>query len=353
MKLLLLLPIILTLVFASSIAFAQEFSDNTPTIPPISVTTDKAIYQSGDVIKISGLVRPVVEYFGLVTILVISPNGIVVTSVQELPEFDGTFSTTISVGKSVTMWGDYEVHAQYGFQKIKSTFVFDDADTNPFAKPEPIVEPQPIAKPEPFAKREPGYDYDSITIQGTFDRIGYGILGGVLHSVIPDNDSISLILSIDMHNDGFIIVNIPRDVLDSKFKGVEYNFTVLVDGDKPFFTETQTNTQSRTLNIKLPAGSEEIEIIGSSFERVSISKNSPCGAGTHYEPFTNSCVLDRTIEPEPIPESVVKPISESVVKPIPQWVKGIFSFYINGQINDTELLEAIKFLIVQKILVVN
>ena len=61
--------------------------------------------------------------------------------------------------------------------------------------------------------------------------------------------------------------------------------------------------------------------------------------GTVYDPETEWCI----IIDEPVP----------TVKPIPQWVKGIFAFYANGQINDTELLDAIKFLIEQKILVVN
>ena len=42
-------------------------------------------------------------------------------------------------------------------------------------------------------------------------------------------------------------------------------FIVLADGDEPIFSETNTSSQSRTLSIELPAGTEEIEIIGSMF----------------------------------------------------------------------------------------
>lgn len=70
-----------------------------------------------------------------------------------------------------------------------------------------------------------------------------------------------------------------------------------------------------------------------------------CGAGSVFNESSYSCVSDGSTAP--VPELI------PTVKPIPQWVKGVFAFYINGQINDTELLDAIKFLIEQKILVVN
>ena len=39
----------------------------------------------------------------------------------------------------------------------------------------------------------------------------------------------------------------------------------LIDGDFADFTEIETNSETRILNIEVPSGTEEVEIIGSSF----------------------------------------------------------------------------------------
>ena len=56
-----------------------------------------------------------------------------------------------------------------------------------------------------------------------------------------------------------------RSFLDSKFEGVDDDFIILADGDFANFVETETTSQSRTLSIDVPSGTEEIEIIGSVF----------------------------------------------------------------------------------------
>ena len=72
-------------------------------------------------------------------------------------------------------------------------------------------------------------------------------------------------------------------------------------------------------------------------------------------------VIQSTPEPEPKsipephlesqPESVFEGVSEP--KPIPEWVKGVFTFWVDGQISDQELKNAIKFLVKNGIIVLN
>jgi len=62
-----------------------------------------------------------------------------------------------------------------------------------------------------------------------------------------------------------------------------------------------------------------------------------CGTGTIFDPATNSCIL------EPIPEPESK---------IPDWVKNIFVWYAQDLVSEDELLNAIKYLITEGILVI-
>src|SRR3989338_3123885 len=47
------------------------------------------------------------------------------------------------------------------------------------------------------------------------------------------------------------------------YQGDDDDYIVLADGDEPTYSEIETTPQSRTLSIELPAGTEEVEIIGS------------------------------------------------------------------------------------------
>jgi len=57
----------------------------------------------------------------------------------------------------------------------------------------------------------------------------------MIQSVIPDKDAKSLIFSLDTPNDGYLIVGIPRELLDSKRGNFDDVFFVLVDGEQIFF----------------------------------------------------------------------------------------------------------------------
>jgi len=40
-------------------------------------------------------------------------------------------------------------------------------------------------------------------------------------------------------------------------------------------------------------------------------------------------------------------------KPIPEWVRGVFAFWADGKISDQELIDAIKFLVESKVIILN
>ncbi|CAD6524595.1 conserved exported hypothetical protein [metagenome] len=106
----------------------------------------------------------------------------------------------------------------------------------------------------------------SVDVSGTSYDIQYVGNGVTVSGITADTDFVSLILSVNVSGSpGTLEITLDRNLIDSKFQGDDDDFIVLADGDEPTHTEIQTNTQSRTLSIELPAGTEEVEIIGSAF----------------------------------------------------------------------------------------
>ena len=105
----------------------------------------------------------------------------------------------------------------------------------------------------------------SVDVSGNSFDIEYTATGMTVSSVESDVDFVSLIFDVDVTGSSAVLdVTFERSFFDSLFEGSDDEFIILVDGDEPTFTETNT-TQSRTLSIEVPLGTEEIEIIGSVF----------------------------------------------------------------------------------------
>ena len=132
----------------------------------------------------------------------------------------------------------------------------------------------------------------SVDVDGTTYDVDYTATGMTVSGIDADLDFISLIFTVDVTSPGTLDVTLDREFFDSTFNGADEDFIILADGDEPSFTETQTNSQSRTLSIELPVGTEEVEIIGSSFDNV----------------------VSEPVE-EPTPEPVEEPTPEPVETP--------------------------------------
>jgi len=103
----------------------------------------------------------------------------------------------------------------------------------------------------------------SVDIEGNSFDIDYTTTGMTVSGIEADLDFISLILTVDVTDSpGILDITFDRSFFDSVFEGLDDDFIILADGDEPNFTETETTTQSRTLSIELPSGTEEVEIIG-------------------------------------------------------------------------------------------
>ena len=91
--------------------------------------------------------------------------------------------------------------------------------------------------------------------------LDHDITGGSVTEMEIDMESTSLIVKVDSDDAGSITITLPRDVIDATMNDKDDDMFVIVDGEEVDFDETTTSTD-RTLTIAFPAGTEEIEIIG-------------------------------------------------------------------------------------------
>jgi predicted secreted protein with PEFG-CTERM motif len=230
----------LSAIIIASIAMAPAFGQVGDSI---TVTTDKTSYLEGETIKVTGKVR---EFFtGVpVSLTLTAPNGNVVTIEQPEVSSDKTFSSElIAGGPLMKSGGTYTIEVLYGTQSriSKATFTFGGSTAT-----------------------VPNKEGTTVKVVDTDFMINYKITGGKITSITPDVKSHSLIIAMTASQDGSLTITLPRALIDSKEKDTDVDapYFVLVDDEEVDFKETATTTTDRTLEIQFPAGTEQIEIIG-------------------------------------------------------------------------------------------
>jgi len=140
-------------------------------------------------------------------------------------------------------------------------------------------------------------DNISVDVEGTSFDVDYTATGMTVSGIEVDLDSISLIFSVDVTDStGTLDITFDRFFFDSVFEGADDDFFILVDGDFANFTETETNSQSRTLSVEIPSGTQDVEIIGTFFgDSTSIPADEP----TETEPAETEPVETEPAETEP------------------------------------------------------
>ena len=132
----------------SSSAYASSHS-----VPPVSISTDKASYATGDAILLSGFVKDYDGEFGL-TIMIVNAQGNVVYVAQPTPNFDGNYSSATIASGMIKLVGEYIVKVNYGPQSNQTIFEFVGGEGSvpssaPQEVPEPVVETVVEPEPEP------------------------------------------------------------------------------------------------------------------------------------------------------------------------------------------------------------
>ena len=130
-------------------------------IEPLSVTTNKEFYVEGATITISGFVKDFDESDPQksvdVTIMILAPNGNLVSVAQVTPSSDGNYSTTVIAAGMINAEGDYTVKAKWGPQTNETEFKFggSSAAAEPEVTEPEVIEPEVEPEPEPEVEPEP------------------------------------------------------------------------------------------------------------------------------------------------------------------------------------------------------
>ncbi|MDA7960925.1 MAG: hypothetical protein MPJ08_09405, partial [Nitrosopumilus sp.] len=213
----------------------------------VTVSTGKGSYEAAEQIEITGRVSAILGYG--VTVQVFAPDagsGNVVFRGQPTLSADGTFETRIPEYNSLMRWpGEYTVRAEYGGaqRSAETTFLFTSG-------PAPVREP---------AASITG---TAITVGGSADPITYEITGGRVLDAVASPSTSSLILDIEVQEDGIISLSMPRTILDAAQGGQDIGFFVIIDAEEGPFTEIRSTSTHRVLNIPFSTGNTEIEIVG-------------------------------------------------------------------------------------------
>ena len=144
-----------------------------------------------------------------------------------------------------------------------------------------------------------------VDVSGTAYNIDFEADGVTINAISADLDFISILLEVEVTGTpGTLDITFDREYFDSTFEGADEPFIILADGDEPTFEETETTSETRTLRIELPTGTEEVEIIGSqlldgTFGEITIKEETPVE------------------EPEIVPEEEI-PVEETTPEEIPE-----------------------------------
>jgi len=203
----------------------------------LTVKVDKASFGAGETIMVTGTVPAVIEGVP-VAIQVFNPRNTMYTIGQPTPNADGTYSFEFKVGGKLGIDGLYTVKATYSGQSVQTTFEFSGG----------------VGPPTGTVKVE---------FEDNVFNVKASLSNGSIQSIEVDPDFTSLIISVSTTDeDGELTITLPRELIDARIDGDDDDFIVLVDGDEADFDETDTTSTERTLTIPVPAGAEEIEIIG-------------------------------------------------------------------------------------------
>ncbi len=199
---------------------------------PLSIKTDKKVYDHNSVIQVSGSVfSPKTDT--PVTLTVTSPSNNIVTIQQIMVNSDGTYATTLSTAGSLWKYdGTYVIRVQYGSQSVNNKAQVELTGA--------LMSSKGCAQTEITAKLGSETYCIPYTIEG----------GTVTDAKINMNDK-SIILKINAPADGKLTLNPSSKVID----GI---FLVLVDGEE--WDDATIN--GNKVEVMFPAGAEKIEIIG-------------------------------------------------------------------------------------------
>ncbi len=202
---------------------------------PIMVWVDSSIYDHESTINVEGKVANI-RSGDQVTLRVTSPTNNIVTIAQLSVGTDGTFSTTLSTEGNLWKYdGTYTIRVQYGGEAVNNKVLVELTGGILFV---PTIS-------------EPTVQCGASELSATGSCVPFSISGATATGAWFRSDTNSLTVKISSFDDGTLTVNPSSDAI----RGI---FMVLVDGQE--WDDVDINGNEVT--VMFPAGTEEIEIIG-------------------------------------------------------------------------------------------
>ncbi len=202
---------------------------------PVTLMTDRITYDHESTIRVDGTVANI-RSATPITLIVYSPINNVVTIDQLMVDSNGKFSTTLSTQGNLWKYdGTYTIRVQYGNQAVSNKALIElTGGILPTFQTTPSIECRS----------------SELSISG-IACVPFSISGGTVTGARANTVDNSIIVSISSIEPGILTVNPSSDVLG----GI---FMVLVDGEEWDDVEIDGNQ----VTVEFPAGTEEIEIIG-------------------------------------------------------------------------------------------
>jgi len=207
----------------------------------------------------------------------------------------------ISPGNSVSIpideIGNYRIiDPDYPWMEI-SVYSFPKSSTQAEATESKVISTSPVIT---------SVQNISVNVDGTSFNVPYATSGMTVLGIESDIESMSLIFSVNViDSTGKLDVKLERSFFDSIYGGVDDSFFILADGDETIFRETQTNSQSRTLMIDIPSGTEELEIIGSIFDSSKVIETPVIETPVIETPVIETPVIETPVIETPVIETPV------------------------------------------------
>ena len=202
---------------------------------PISVWTDGLIYNHESTIRVDGQVANI-RAGTPVTLTVTSPTNNIVTIAQISVDTDGTFSTILSTAGNLWKYdGVYTIRVQYGGEAVNNKVLVELTGGIPYES----------------TISEPTIRCGASELSVTGACVPFSISGATATGAWFSSETNSLTVKISSFDDGTLTVDPSSDAI----RGI---FMILVDGQE--WDDVDINGNEVT--VMFPAGTEEIEIIG-------------------------------------------------------------------------------------------
>lgn len=203
----------------------------------IEINTDASLYEDGDTMIIYGEV-PTVLPDEQMRLQILYRTAVILVDQFDVAQ-DGTFTYVVNIqGSQWTQDGQYTVRVWYGNDNTSKYFDFITGDIDDALEMFEVADGR----------------------GGTFD-VSYAIRGGVVKDMHVDYESLAIQISIDAERGGRLLLDLPREYIDSIHDDNDTSYIVLVNGIQTSHTDDMgSDTRRIVLNFGIEA--TDITIIG-------------------------------------------------------------------------------------------